>query len=82
MSGAERTFAESVALHDAVPMPIIDEHGWFATPPTVHFVAVEPAPISGDPAAGTRLVGALANCGAAVIEFVSNPVAVGQFAKL
>jgi hypothetical protein len=81
ISGAERTFAESVELHVDVTMPIIEEHDWFACPPTVQFVAVEPAPISGDPAAGARLLGAFTNSGAAAIEFASNPVAVRHPAR-
>jgi len=73
--------AESVGLHTTVPTPIDDEHDWFATPPTVQFVAVEAAPMSGEPDAGVKSVGAFANCGADVIEFASKPVAVRQLAN-
>jgi hypothetical protein len=81
ISGAERDFAPSVLLHATVPTPIDDEHDWFATPPTVQFVAVEAAPMSGEPDAGVKSVGALTNCGADVIEFASKPVAVRQLAN-
>jgi hypothetical protein len=76
ISGAERDFATSVALHAADPIPIGDEQGWFATPPTVQFVAVEPAPISDDSDVGVKSVDAFTNCGADVIEFTSKPVSV------
>ena len=70
--------AESVGLHITAPTPVGDEHDWFAAPPTVQFVAVEPAPSSGDPAAGVKSIGAFTNCGAAEIELASKPVCVRQ----
>ncbi len=78
MSGAERDFPASMGLHVTVPIPIGDEHDWFATPPTVQFVAVEAAPTSGEPDAGVKSVGAFTNCGADVMEFASKPASVRQ----